>query len=370
MMTLHLLSSGGKPMISEFDTIPLEAIALSPELLRQAIALSQSANNQWQAYLDAIAYLSVSEWLRDRLPNNSLDISNANCLQVNGFTVYVLAMTQSAGDLVEIPRNIIDLDKTYANNSNLFIVVVEIQEEIEQALILGFIRHIQLIEYLSKRERNTFQVPLALFDDEPERLLLYLQHLEPVKALQPEAIKESSPVSMNELILNTGLWLQEQLDEVAKTLSWYLLPTCQPNYVSAMRAPAMELQTIFSEVALLALNIPDRARSAYQDFQLGDRYLRLYATVWTDDNRSGISEWSLLFVLGSQTIGEIPDGVRMRIRDRHQILVDRRLEPNTNDLYLYACVTGDRDEIFSVSISLPSGVMLTLPAFAFHPDAL
>jgi hypothetical protein len=60
----------------------------------------------------------------------------------------------------------------------------------------------------------------------------------------------------------------------------------------------------------------------------------------------------------------------MRIRDQQQVLVDRRLEPNTSDLYLYACVTGELNEVFTVSISLPSGVMLTLPAFAFYPNAL
>ncbi|GBO51594.1 hypothetical protein APA_558 [Pseudanabaena sp. lw0831] len=371
-------------MISEFDTIPLDAIALSPDLIRHALALSQSdnksanknANSQWQDCIDAIAYLSIGEWLRDRLSNISLDVTEANCFQVNGFTIYVLAMTRSAGDSVEIPINVIDLETTNSKHSNLFIVAVEIQEEIEQALVLGFIRHAQLIEHLPELDRldNTCQVPLSLFDDQPERLLLYLQHLEPVletvRAFQPEAITELPQVNMTELILNTGLWLQSQLDEIAQTLAWQLLPTWQPNYASALRSPATELQTIVSEVARLTVDIPPHARAAYQDFQLGDRHLRLYATVWADGDRTENPEWTLLLVLGSQSSNEIPYGVRMRIRDQQQVLVDRRLEPNTNDIYLYACVTGEQNEAFTVSISLPSGVMLTLPAFAFYPNAL
>jgi hypothetical protein len=263
-------------------------------------------------------------------------------------------------------------------SSNTFIVIVEIYEEIAEALILGFSSHLQLVKHLAdlKRDRleNTYQVPLSLFDDQPERLILYLQHLEPVlettNASQPEAIAESSQVNMTELILNTGLWLQSQLDEIAQTLAWQLLPTWQPNYASALRSPATEMQTIISELARLTADIPAHAKAAYQDFQLSDRHLRLYATVWANGDRIENPEWSLLLVLGSQSSNEIPYGVRMRIRDQQQVLVDRRLEPNTSDLYLYACVTGEQNEVFTVSISLPSGVMLTLPAFAFYPNAL
>jgi hypothetical protein len=364
---------------------------LSPEIIHQAIALSQNASNQWQTYLDAIAYLTICEWLHERSPSfasvkHSGDSTNCQAnihyLKVNGFTLYVLGKTPASDDLVEIPADIlqpqIPISENNQASSNTFIVIVEIYEEIAEALILGFSHHLQLVKHLAdlKRDRleNTYQVPLSLFDDQPERLLLYLQHLEPVfetvNASQPEAIAESAQVNMTELILNTGLWLQSQLDEIAQTLAWQLLPTWQPNYASALRSPATELQTIVSEVARLTVDIPAHARAAYQDFQLGDRHLRLYATVWANSDRTENHEWSLLLVLGSQSSNEIPYGVRMRIRDRQQVLVDRRLEPNTSDLYLYACVTGELNEVFTVSISLPSGVMLTLPAFAFYPNAL
>lgn len=391
MMALNLLNTGGKTMLSDFEMLPIESIALSPEIIHQAIALSQNASNQWQTYLDAIAYLTICEWLHERSPSfasvkHSGDITNCQAnihyLKVNGFTLYVLGKTPASDDLMEIPADIlqpqIPISENNQASSNTFIVIVEIYEEIEEALILGFSSHLQLVKHLAdlKRDRleNTYQVPLSLFDDQSERLLLYLQHLEPVletiNASQPEAIAESSQVNMTELILNTGLWLQSQLDEIAQTLAWQLLPTWQPNYASALRSPATELQTIVSEVARLTVDIPAHARAAYQDFQLGDRNLRLYATVWANGDCTENPEWSLLLVLGSQSSNEIPYGVRMRIRDQQQVLVDRRLEPNTSDLYLYACVTGEQNEVFTVSISLPSGVMLTLPAFAFYPIAL
>ncbi len=391
MMALNLLNTGGKTMLSDFETLPIESIALSSEIIHQAIALSQNASNQWQTYLDAIAYLTICEWLHERSPclasvKHSGDITNSQAnihyLKVNGFTLYVLGKTPASDDLVEIPAEIlqpqIPISENNQASSNTFIVIVEIYEEIEEALILGFSHHLQLVKHLAdlKRDRleNTYQVPLSLFDDQSERLLLYLQHLEPVletvNASQPEAIAELPQVNMTELILNTGLWLQSQLDEIAQTLAWQLLPTWQPNYASALRSPATELQTIVSEVARLTVDIPAHARAAYQDFQLGDRHLRLYAAVWANGDRAENPEWSLLLVLGSQSSNEIPYGVRMRIRDQQQVLVDRRLEPNTSDLYLYACVTGEQNEVFTVSISLPSGVMLTLPAFAFYPNAL
>jgi len=395
MMTLNILNSGGKTMISELETIPIEAIALSPEIMQQAIALSQNADNQWQTYLDAIAYLAICEWLHERSPNlDSGEITNRQAnihyLDVNGFTIYVLGTTPSSGDMVEIPADILQpqspMNENNHNLSNTFIVIVEIYEEIEQALILGFSHQLQLVKHLADliidlkcdRLENTYQVPLPLFDDEPEHLLLYLKNLEPIKALQLANATES-PINITELILNTGLWFQEQLDEIAQNLAWHLLPAWKPNYGLGMRSlglrsSEMELETIISELTRLNVKVPSSAKAAYQDFQLGDRHLRLYATVWADGNCStnfdANPEWSLLLVLGCQAIGDVPYGVRMRVRDQQQVLIDRQLDEPSQDLYLYGCVTGDRTETFSVSISLPSGVMLTLPAFAFHPNVL
>jgi len=382
-------------MISELETIPIEAIALSPQIMQQAIAISQNADNQWQTYLDAIAYLTICEWLHERSPN--LDFgeitnrkANLHYLEVNGFTLYVLGTTPASGYMVEIPADILQPQNPMSENnhnlSNTFIVIVEIYEEIEQALILGFSHHLQLVKHLAdlivdlKRDRleNTYPVPLSLFDDEPEQLLLYLQNLEPIKALQLANVTESS-VNITELILNTGLWFQEQLDEIAQNLAWHLLPAWQPNYGLGMRSlglrsSEMELETIIDELTRLNVKVPPYAKAAYQDFQLGDRHLRLYATVWADGNCStnleANPEWSLLLVLGCQAIGDVPYDVRMRVCDQQKVLIDRQLNESSQDLYLYGCVTGDRTETFSVSISLPSGVMLTLPAFAFHPNVL
>jgi len=393
MMTLNLLNSGGQTMISELETIPIEAIALSPEIMQQAIALSQNADRQWQTYLDAIAYLTICEWLRERSPNlDSREITNRQAnihyLEVNGFTLYILGTTPSSGDMVEIPADILQPQSPIRANSpdlsNTFIVIVEIYEEIEQALILGFSHHLQLVKHLANladliidlkcdRLENTYQVPLSLFDDDPEQLLLYLQNLEPIKAFSLANVTES--INIPELILNTGLWFQEQLDEIAQNLAWHLLPAWQPNYGLGMRSlglrsSEMELETIINELTHLNVKVPSSAKAAYQDFQLGDRHLRLYATVWADSNYSTNPEWSLLLVLGCQAISEIPYGVRMRVRDQQKVLIERHLDESSQDLYIYACVTGDRTETFSVSISLPSGVMLTLPAFAFHPNVL
>ncbi len=398
-MTLNLLNTGGKRMLSEFETIPIEAIALSPEIMQQAIALSQNAANQWQTYLDAIAYLTICEWLHERSPNlDAGDITNRQAnlhyLEVNGFTLYVFGTTPASGDMVEIPADILQLQSPVNANHNLsntFIVIVEIYEEIEQALILGFSRHLQLVKHLAERmvdlkcDRldDTYQLPLSLFTNEPERLLLYLQNLEPIKTSPIATVTELPPVNITELILNTGLWFQEQLDDIAQNLAWHLLPTWQPNYGLGMRSlglrsSEMELETIINELTHLNVQVPPAAKAAYQDFQLGDRHLRLYATVWAtvwsegnfSTNLEANPEWSLLLVLGCQAIGEIPYGVRMQVRDQQKVLIDRQLDRKSQDLYLYACVTGDRTETFSVSISLPSGVMLTLPAFAFHPNPL
>ena len=50
------------------------------------------------------------------------------------------------------------------------------------------------------------------------------------------------------------------------------------------------------------------------------------------------------------------------------VLVERVLDRNTGDTYIYGCVVGTWAEVFNATIALADGASLTLPPFAFRPD--
>jgi hypothetical protein len=53
------------------------------------------------------------------------------------------------------------------------------------------------------------------------------------------------------------------------------------------------------------------------------------------------------------------------VGERANVLVEREVEPDALETYLYTRVVGTEDEQFIVTIALMNGEALTLPPFAF-----
>jgi len=185
----------------EFENLT-ETIPLEPEQFDQAGELSEQIGNKarkWQVYLQALALLSFEEWLQQREPEISLERERASVLQpqyanainavcnlnVGEFKVCLIPNISFSDEEVIVPRAIIDLPEFTAH----FYVVIGIEEELEVAAIRGFLRHDQLVNYQPQLQAEadwTYQLPLALFNREPNELLLYLQCLEPTAIPLPE----------------------------------------------------------------------------------------------------------------------------------------------------------------------------------------
>ena len=412
------------------ETVKLEstdldqAVQLSGQMLHQG--------RQWQTYINALALLGFQQWLSHRAPEipvnqehcSILHPSQANLIDavcnlfVGKFKVCLIAVDSLSDEEITIPRAAIDLPEFTPH----FYIVVAVEEELGQATIQSFLRYDQLRSHPDETVKLlvnpdwTYSLPVDWFECDPDQLLLFLEFLEPsaipvptatpldkaaisrmqaeLKAILPQ-IQSAKKYLWQELtwekaaivlqshelltwlyqpkipanpVINVGLWLQNQMDELSQELAWVLLPPIAPAMRSLMLSPVQELGAIVRELEVRTrTKTPTQARGAYHNFQLAESQLRLYAIIWQLPPVANIPEWTLLLVLGSQPNNRLPHGIKLQVSDQMQVLVERTFDQKTADTYLYARVAGAWNETFLVTIALTNGVMLTLPSFAFHP---
>jgi hypothetical protein len=397
--------------------IPLESIPLSLEHVAWAIQLSQSVPSeiQWQTYLNALALAGVEQWLQKRAPelvlkskwlagredNFSLNklyqplmnkptdatFSESICqLQVNEFKLYLIA-TDSLYDTQ------ISLSKTAIESSDFipqFYVLVEILEELEQIHIRGYLQrdwlchrlkddgliHQQQSISLQPESDSAFFLPLEWFGQDSDKLLLALRCLEPtaIPVTSQEPTLRSSPLAspvqeLTQRAINVGLWLRDELDQLAQDLSWILLPPLSlSSEYRSLKLPSEQFNDVVAELMNRGdMAIPSQARAVYRDLQWENIALRLYVVTWELLTTGSIPEWTLLLILGAQPNAILPLGIKLQVRDETQILEEPVLSDRSQD-YLYARVIGTHNERFWVTIALAGGTALTLPPFTFDAN--
>ncbi|MBD2206964.1 DUF1822 family protein [Calothrix sp. FACHB-1219] len=171
--------------------------------------------------------------------------------------------------------------------------------------------------------------------------------------------------------LNAGRWLWDELDDLAASLSWVLLPSfADASQMRPIRSPEEEFEVIATQLRQRGLEIPVQARGAYQDLLLAGIPLRLYAVTWHLLSESQEPEWSLLLILGAPALSSLPSGIKLRVSDQTGILDEPGLNAESEDSYIFTRVVGHWDEKFLVSVSLMDGVEVTLPPFAFNLERL
>lgn len=417
----------------EWDTIQTDTINLDATQIEQAIALSDpitNENQQWQAYINALALLSFEQWLSDRAPN--LVVNKSQCsifspqyagllksvcnLKVNNLKVCLITATTSIDKTIALSKITTELSEYKAH----FYVVVSIIEEVDRAIVECFIPYYQLIEKIKKHQLPVqfnwyYQLPLNWFNVNSDDLLLCLQCLEPEpfpkqnllsasanalsiireKLAKYQAQLESSEQELWQLLtweeatiffthpeifpqrkseanslVNVAIWLQDKLDEVAESLSWVLLPsfnTERLNFATGMRSAIEELDDILTQLARNGTEIPPQARGAYQNLNFSETCLRLYAVTWAVLSSENVLEWQLILILGSPGGNNIPIGTQLQISDNTCILGKLVRRQETDPAYLYARVSGNWEESFCINISLINGETMSLPPFTFRP---
>ncbi|MEM9927193.1 MAG: DUF1822 family protein [Cyanobacteria bacterium P01_D01_bin.50] len=348
-------------------------------------------------------------------------------LKVGDFKVCLITPGSFIDEQVTIPRIVVDLPE-YIPHFYILVEVLEEEEKavIQGFLSYKELSARQQSVNLEPESDWTYELPLTWFCNEADRLLLYLRCLEP-SAIPLPAIPtnraQTLELAKNELIeilpqiktkeiweilswnsaiavltcrelidwiynlqtleisttslqqhlsdifklitqpaINVGRWLWNELDDLAQG-TWNLLPNIAPQPV--MRSPVEEFTVISSQLQQKGLEIPVQARGAYQNLSLAGVPLRLYAATWHLLSESEPNSWTLLLILGTPALENLPHNLKLRVSDQTGILVEQEVNPELGNTYLFTRVVGNFDEKFLVTISLGDGVEMTLPSFAF-----
>ncbi len=243
-----------------------ETVWLEPEHFIKANQISSKditkANNYWQVYLNALALLALKVWLQERLPNKLITedtnfIETAGNLQVGEFKFCAIATEHLLSEIVKIPEQLIENPEYSAH----FYVLLEVLEEDEEVIIRGFLPYKQLIEIKSNSElpiiESSYQLPLSLFDMEPNHLLVYQRYIEasefaaPVAENQVDRVTEnlSQLVSTNTTKLTK--WFQGVIDE-----GWQTIDTItNPEFNLACRTINTQKETKRAKLIDLGINL-------------------------------------------------------------------------------------------------------------------
>ncbi|BAY95706.1 MULTISPECIES: DUF1822 family protein [unclassified Tolypothrix] len=361
-----------------------EIIHLDSEQTEQAWQITKQLKadkGKLQIYSQALALVAFEEWLSKREPNllidrrkisllhpESAEAINAVCnLQVGNFKVCLIPTFSFSDEIITLPQTIIDVPEFAAH----FYIVIGVEDELEVAAIRGFSRYDELVSMTAKMpilSDASYEINLAAFHQQTNELLLYLQCLSPAD-IQLPAISVNRKDYLKDLMqiltqkaVNTGLWIQNQLDEVAQELSWQLLPA--PSMRRTQTTPSEELDGILTEID--DVEIPSNAARSYRDIELAGIKLRLYALTWLLLSTEG--DWSLLLILGAIPGNKPPLGVKLRISNLTKVLDKQVLQPDDNYNHLYIQIAGSKKEKFLVTVTSDDGKDEISVLFEFRPE--
>jgi hypothetical protein len=381
-------------LINEFETLDNDAIALSSSSLQTAANLSElvtTRSQQWQAYFNALALFGFESWLQERAPDVRLERDNASVfeptqagaiaatygLTVNQFRVCLIPIDSEPSTSISLSRILIESAEFRPH----FYMLVELYEEQEQAIIKGWLRADNLIARQSELSLSTdwkYEIPQAWFAHDCDDLLLYWRCASPamidLPSLAPTIAGDlySWLQLLTQPAIDTAQWFQEEWQALVNELAWVLLPPVasasglRSSGATLNRSPLSELETILTAIERTGMRLPSNARAAYQDFELGEYPLRLYAVIGSEASTDGAIVWSLLTILGKATDQDLPVDLILRISDITGVLVERQLE--AQGAYLFAEVEGTPEERFLVTVALADGTTRSLPPFAFQAE--
>lgn len=430
---------------TDFRRLQPEVIWLEPEHFDQASQLGSQVTgevNQWQTYLNILAFLGFIQWLNEQ--DADLMINQEYCsiwqpkyanvieavcnLKVCEFNVCLIATETLLDERVNVPRAAIDLPEFVAH----FYVVIEVREEQEQVIIRGILRYDQLLRYqksanLQARQDWSYQLPLSLFNAEPNHLLFYLRFLKPSAIALPVATahpptltqaeietflsnlqspnqklwqsltweqgaiiltcpelldllyqwqrqpKETASLSirikelftrLTQKAVNTARWLQGEMDQLAQSLGVFFPSTLTPA-ASGFRS-IDKFEAAIAQLKHEGMEIPRQVGRTYQDINLDGLLLRLCVLSWSVASPIPSPKWSLLLILGMQSGGSLPDNLKLQVSNLTTILQEAVSE--LDDQFLFARVEGDWGEQFVVTILPIDRPPLRLHPYTFEPE--
>ena len=237
---------------TDFRLLLPESIWLETEDFDRANNISKRSShesNQWQIYVNALALFALEKWLKDRMPEQSIStseqiIENTGRLNIGEFKVCAIATDNLLDELVELPRNVVES----AELTTHFYALLEVLEEEEEVIFRGCLNYNQLINYRDRLnlqpQDNCYQLPLSLFDTEPNHLLFNCRFLKPTSIPLPVGSVNMTTATPKEYIQESttklSQWLQNVFDETWQTIDSLINPEANLEY--GLRNPDEEIK--------------------------------------------------------------------------------------------------------------------------------
>lgn len=212
-------------LLPEFIYLEPEQFDLAKKLSHQVIDELQ----QWQAYLNVLAILGFSQWLKQYIPEQTINPEyqlkhTFNYIELGEFKFHLIVTEHLLDELVTIPEDTIINPSAIAH----IYVIVEVLEEQAEVIIRGILRYNQLIAY---RDRTTlqprngyYQIPLAEFDPEPNHILFYYRFANAQMMLLPQTATINSKENLQLILHKTRTKLSQWLQGIFQD-EWQLIDT-------------------------------------------------------------------------------------------------------------------------------------------------
>lgn len=361
------------PTFPEPIALSTDTIALDDDQIEAAIEIARpitDPDRQWQVYLNALALAGFEAWLTMRspdLPFNSQDCSLfksnpadrlpiAANLRVGQLRVSTVAI--SLNSILSIPSAVLEQSQAQSE----YYVALDTIEEAGLVTIAGFISDRQLRAHIATSQADAdgnYDLPFRSLNPDLAEFLLYARCLQPTLApvsLAAELPQTSTVETIAQRVINMGDWFQGALDDVARELSWVLLPNLASAAVEFRSVttdrsnPASEVEAIRAELQQKQqLNIPPTAKAACCGFQLGGYSLRKYVMVWEIVSSGTPIEYNFLVAITPVDGEFLPQGLELKVTDKSQLLATSQANIDAN---LFAHLSGDVEDIFEVTVSL------------------
>ena len=213
-----------------------ETLWLEPERFEQAREISSRFSaepQQWQAYLNVLALLTLEALLQEWLPDQSIhsisyERSDVSYLEVGEFRLCLIAKEHVLDEVVSIPKEAIEHPELAAH----FYIVLEVLEDQEQVVTRGFLRYDELIAQANRiglsQSDTCCLLPLSVLDMELNHLVLSVQYSTPsaipLPTVSTQLIEDPSQRDCRTIRILLNQWLQGVLDEGRRTIDTLVSP--------------------------------------------------------------------------------------------------------------------------------------------------
>ena len=232
-----------------------------------------------------------------------------------------------------------------------FYVLLEVLEEEEEVVIRGFLPHNQLVELKNNLNlpitNDCYQLPLSVFDIEPNHLLLYLRYVQAsefaplVVDSQVNQVSENLSNIVNATTTKLSQWLQGVIDEGWQTLDSINKPELSLAFSTrnipkdTKRAKIIDLGMNLSnqKVALLINIFPEKSDD-----------------IKNNDDRGKISVSVQLYPVNGENF--LPHNIKLVLLSKAgKVLqeITSRIQDNCIQLNAFK---GERGKKFSIQVSL------------------